>query len=158
MVKCAHAKCSQMFVFRGPKKYCSQKCSRVYQHLRRAARYPELVRAHQQRRHDRWVATHPEAFAKSLRKSDCKKRHNGLSIDAFDAQIIRQGNRCPIGDHPFDARRGKWGGSPCQDHNHETGQNRGVICNRHNRAIGCFHESLPELGAAMDYLRLWNPA
>ncbi len=86
------------------------------------------------------------------RRAQYKKRHNGQSPDLFEAEIMLQDNLCPIGHHRFDKRRGTWKDSPCQDHDHATGLNRGIICNGHNLAIGAFHDSVIELRDAITYL------
>lgn len=39
------------------------------------------------------------------------------------------------------------------DHNHETGKIRGVLCGPCNLTLGNAHESIPRLGALIDYLR-----
>lgn len=38
------------------------------------------------------------------------------------------------------------------DHDHETDEFRGLLCHRHNLALGHFKDSIEELHAAIDYL------
>ena len=38
------------------------------------------------------------------------------------------------------------------DHNHETGEVRGLLCSQHNRAIGLFDDSINLLARAIEYL------
>ncbi len=38
------------------------------------------------------------------------------------------------------------------DHCHNTGRVRGVLCQRHNIAIGLFKDSIPDMVAAIEYL------
>jgi hypothetical protein len=86
-------------------------------------------------------------------KHDRYYRHeHGVSLEAFEAQIARQNNLCPIGNHPFGSR-GKDGDSPCQDHDHESGQNRLILCRNHNVALGLFNDSIEDMQQAILYLQ-----
>lgn len=76
---------------------------------------------------------------------------HGTSEAAFEAQIAAQGGLCPIGMHPF-GPRGNRGDSPCQDHDHESGENRAVLCHNHNIALGLFNDSTAEMQNAISYL------
>lgn len=85
---------------------------------------------------------HKEAYARYNRsaKGRCSRRRShyrrvyGVSLEAFYAQVAWQGNRCPIGFHPFGPLGTKTG--PCLDHNHRTGKNRGIVCWQHNNMLG----------------------
>jgi hypothetical protein len=88
---------------------------------------------------------------KAAHKSAWYKCQYGVTLEEFEAQIERQHGLCPIGNHPF-GPRGKTAGAPCQDHNHETGENRLILCREHNVGLGCFKDSVPELEAAILYL------
>jgi hypothetical protein len=96
----------------------------------------------------RYHANHP-----NLGKENWYKGQYGVSLEEFEAQIVKQNGLCPIGNHPF-GPRGKTAGAPCQDHDHETDENRDVICREHNVGLGCFHDSIPELESAIEYLKL----
>ena len=80
---------------------------------------------------------------------------HGLTAEEFEAQIARQNNLCPIGNHPF-GKRGKQGDSPCQDHDHESGENRMILCRNHNVALGLFNDSIEDMQAAIDYLKQYK--
>ena len=43
------------------------------------------------------------------------------------------------------------------DHDHESGQLRGILCFRCNNALGDFHDDLPLLRAAIRYLESYLP-
>jgi hypothetical protein len=89
-------------------------------------------------------------YIKSERSNQYMRLY-GISEAEFEAKIVTQNGRCPIGDHPF-GDRGKKPDSPCLDHNHKTGVVRAVLCNRHNVALGGFRDSLSELLSAAEYL------
>jgi len=69
----------------------------------------------------------------------------GLSRPAFDALVEAQGNRCKIcGRGPTGSRNFK---RLHVDHNHETGEVRGLLCPRCNVAVGFVesHGNIPEV-------------
>jgi hypothetical protein len=45
----------------------------------------------------------------------------------------------------------------CVDHNHETGELRGLLCISCNAAIGMFKENIQFLKNAIEYLRRYGP-
>ena len=124
-----------------------------------------VAKASAKRRHRRYIETHggysavTRGYASrhpdALRNSYYKHEH-GVTVAEFEAQIVVQDNRCPIGNHPFGSR-GKKKDSPCQDHNHESGENRAILCREHNIGLGCFHDSIEELESAISYLRRYKP-
>ena len=95
----------------------------------------------------RYHANHP-----NLGRDGWYRGQYHVTLAEFEAQIERQHGLCPIGNHPF-GPIGKGKGSPCQDHDHETGENRLVLCREHNVGLGCFKDSPDELEQAILYLR-----
>jgi hypothetical protein len=70
----------------------------------------------------------------------------GLTVDAYDALLAEQGGCCAIcGDPP--------GKRPLAvDHDHETGDVRGLLCLPCNTGLGLFRDDLERLAAAAAYL------
>jgi len=76
-------------------------------------------------------------------------RKYGLTQEEYDRLLAEQGGRCPIclttegtdGD-------GEWS----IDHDHETGQVRGLLCGHCNRAIGLLRDNIANLTRAQAYL------
>ena len=92
---------------------------------------------------------------KDVHRNRWYKCVHGITLAEFEAQIEVQGGRCPIGNHPF-GPRGKTKASPCQDHDHETGNNRMILCREHNVGLGQFHDSIEELEFAISYLKKYQ--
>ena len=71
----------------------------------------------------------------------------GLTPEDCERMLAEQDGVCPIckrsGDTP------KWWHV---DHNHETGEVRGLLCSRCNRTIGAFEDRADLLLAAYNYL------
>jgi hypothetical protein len=146
---CARATCQRWFTVRRGKRFCSQACKHASRVLRTGSA---------QRRNRRYRALHPEMAGKidvgSARAQTAKRRD--MSEADFEAQILAQGNRCPIGDHEFSSARGHGAQCPARDHCHLTGKWRAILCSEHNRALGMFHDSPEELQAALAYLQEWR--
>ena len=128
---------------------------------RKQYRQSEIGKQNAKARHQRYLDTHggygeaTKGYASrqsDARRSAWYKHSYGVTLEEFEAQIAAQNNLCPIGNHPF-GERGKKNDSPCQDHNHETGENRAILCRRHNVGIGYFNESIAEMESAISYLR-----
>jgi hypothetical protein len=94
---------------------------------------------------------YPSRSPEAQRNAYYKFAH-GVTIEEFEAQIVRQNNLCPIGKHPF-GKRGKQGDSPCQDHDHENGQNRLILCRNHNVMLGLAQDDPEILESAILYLQ-----
>jgi hypothetical protein len=78
----------------------------------------------------------------SDRKSHLKRNY-GLTLEAFDALLASQGGGCAICGRP-DADN--------VDHDHETGQVRGILCFKCNVALGQLDDDEDRARAAANYL------
>lgn len=70
----------------------------------------------------------------------------GITPEAFQLMLLRQKNSCGICEEVFSEE-------PNVDHCHRTGEVRGLLCGRCNRALGGFRDSLEVLERAKEYLR-----
>ena len=71
-------------------------------------------------------------------------RAYGLTVDDFDRMATEQGHRCPICDE-----------TPPRlvvDHDHKTGQIRGLLCDSCNKALGFLRDDHTRLKRALKYL------
>ena len=70
----------------------------------------------------------------------------GLTEKDFQSLLLKQGSRCAICAVELK--------SPRIDHNHETGEVRGLLCLRCNTGLGCFKDDAQFLDRASRYVRL----
>ena len=80
-----------------------------------------------------------------------KTRYN-LEIEEYNQMFVDCENKCMIcGIHNDDLKR-----NLCVDHNHETGEVRGLLCTPCNAVIGYAHEDIDVLYSAIKYLKKFN--
>jgi hypothetical protein len=80
-----------------------------------------------------------------------KTRYN-LEIEEYNQMFVDCENKCMIcGTHNDDLKR-----TLCVDHNHETGEVRGLLCSPCNSVIGYSHENIDVLYSAIKYLKKFN--
>lgn len=74
-----------------------------------------------------------------------------LTPEEFDRLLAAQDGRCAIcqKDNPPPCMGQKW----AVDHDHVTGEVRGVLCHMCNRGLGQFEDCMWLLKAAFEYLR-----
>lgn len=89
-----------------------------------------------------------EKYRKRDRAAQIKKRY-GITGEQYDAMLAAQSNGCAICGQPAHPRF-----RLSVDHNHATGQVRGLLCQRCNVAIAVLEcSALPALEA---YIEKWN--
>jgi hypothetical protein len=77
----------------------------------------------------------------------------GISIDEYNALLKNQGYKCAIcGADSNDTVNGKKT-RLAVDHDHKTGEIRGLLCGNCNRGIGNLQDSINFLQKAIDYLK-----
>ncbi len=72
------------------------------------------------------------------------KRTYGLSLEEFEEMLRKQDYKCAICRCNFKKR--------CIDHDHKTGEIRGLLCNHCNTGLGRFRDSYETTSAAAGYL------
>ncbi len=140
---------------RGPARICKvEDCSRrrtthgTYcpMHYRRLVRHGDAGVAEPER------AEFGDAVWSTLeyRRNYRRRVNYGLSPAEHDRMLADQNRRCAIcwTDDPKTARVDTW----IVDHNHITGQVRGLLCSPCNRALGMFQDNPDVLAAAIAYL------
>jgi hypothetical protein len=86
-------------------------------------------------------------------KAKLRRHRRGMTPEEFRSRYDAQQGRCLIGGHKMDPiGLKKSGNTPCLDHSHRTGLDRGIICTNHNAALGLFNDSPEDLQAAITYL------
>lgn len=74
------------------------------------------------------------------------KQLYGLSLAAYDAWRLQQGNCCALCSKPFEDDKIH------VDHDHKTGQLRGLLCPKCNVGLGLFNDDPALLTTALEYL------
>jgi len=75
------------------------------------------------------------------------RRLYGIGIEDKKAMIKDQAGKCPICQRKLSKLR------TAIDHNHETGEVRGVLCHNCNRMLGEAKENIETLKRAINYLK-----
>ena len=96
----------------------------------------------------KWRRNNSERMAE-LRRADHYKVKYNITIEDYDNMLEAQDNGCAIcGKTPEDNR-----GRLHVDHDHETGEIRGLLCGNCNKALGLFQDDITSLRSAINYLR-----
>ena len=103
----------------------------------------EARRLHYNRRMKEWRRENAE-WSELQRR--CTKR--GITIDQYHAKAEAQDFLCAI--------CGNEAKTLVIDHDHETGQFRGLLCGNCNTGIGLFKESVPRLHSAERYIAKYS--
>lgn len=91
------------------------------------------------------------SICKRCHKAYMRNRHTtttfGVSTEQYNELLAKQQNRCAICVEE--------NGAPLLaiDHNHKTGEIRGLLCADCNAGLGRFHDNTLYLERAMDYLQ-----
>ena len=91
---------------------------------------------------------------KPCRTRESQSRRYGVSVGEIESLIEESGNQCMIcGTHADDLKHSAFSHSPLViDHDHETGEVRGLLCSPCNVGLGQFQDSQARLAAAIAYL------
>ena len=106
----------------------------------------EEHRAYQRAAMARWRARHPERNRELQRARDLKRGY-GISVAQYDKMLLLQGGVCAICKGRNKSKR-----RLSVDHNHASGEIRGLLCDNCNSGLGRFRDSPEFLRAAAEYL------
>lgn len=99
---------------------------------------------------DRWRADN-QSHIRQYDRARSRDVKFGKGADKhFKHQCSIQKDCCAVCHKPLEAVK-----KPSLDHNHQTGQWRGVLCSRCNIALG-YYENMPLMAAALEYLKQWG--
>jgi hypothetical protein len=74
-------------------------------------------------------------------------RQYGIDVPDYERMLEEQGGGCYIcGEKPAKER------ALDIDHDHKTGKVRGLLCSRHNRALGFFNDDIRLIVKVLEYL------
>lgn len=96
----------------------------------------------------------PGKIRENLRRSRLRTKY-GIELEDLIALTDTQGGKCRICAKVLqlyapDRRKGN---VACVDHDHDTGQIRGILCSHCNRGLGLFMDSRPFIESAALYLK-----
>ena len=97
-------------------------------------------------------ALNPEKKYHRGRKSNLKRNY-GLTIEAYEAILCAQGNKCAICRMDLSESGTLKDRNSQVDHDHATGRVRGILCRTCNVGIGHLKENVGILEAAIVYLK-----
>ena len=97
----------------------------------------------------------PEKSTSEQNRARRIKHRYGITLEQYQTMVEERKNLCDVcGKPPSNVNtRAHWNKKLCIDHNHDTGEVRGLLCNDCNLAVG--YGKTPEiLERAASYLRL----
>jgi len=98
-----------------------------------------------------WNKNNPEKRKAITKKYDLKRLYN-ITVEEYDKIYSLQGGCCAIcGVHQKDLKYRLH-----VDHNHTTGQVRGLLCRMCNTLLGNCKEDIITLQAASNYINYWS--
>ena len=113
-------------------------------HRKSKAKYKKSDRGIELRRVHEGTDTH-----KKCKKKRYLIRMYNITMDDFHQMLETQNNQCSICKTDKPGKRGFQ-----VDHDHETGKVRGLLCNKCNKGLGFFVDSVVVLKSAIQYLEV----
>jgi hypothetical protein len=80
------------------------------------------------------------------KRKPTRAKQLGVTSEQYEAMLAAQGGGCAICGNPPKTRRLH------VDHDHKTGNVRGLLCHKHNRGLAYFSDDADMLYRAGDYL------
>jgi hypothetical protein len=119
----------------------SASCRACYQLKRRGYQIDYMSRVGLKKQRDR--------YSQETRSIEVLKSY-GLTLEKYNQMLEAQSGACAIcGDKQAKTKRN---GRFCIDHDHATGEVRGLLCSHCNRGIGLLGDNPEKLKAAAEYL------
>lgn len=78
------------------------------------------------------------------------RRKYGITLEQYNVMLEKQDGVCAICGGITEGKH------LAVDHDHVTGQLRGLLCDMCNRGIGLLGDSIDRVGAALDYLKMYG--
>lgn len=104
-----------------------------------------------------YVKKQQENYDPIKKRDENLKRVYGIGIDEYNTLLEKQNNRCAICEStdPKGRKSGRGGGVDVfyVDHDHKTGNVRGLLCNICNRTMGYVGENSGVLEEMIKYLK-----
>jgi hypothetical protein len=104
----------------------------------------------------KWREENPVKSQQSCRLATFKQRLREFKVPVWEwiGLVAKQGGVCAICRKPSDAvsKNGRTGSRLSIDHDHETGNIRGLLCRKCNLGLGNFGDDTDLLLAAVNYL------
>lgn len=83
-------------------------------------------------------------------------RHFGITVEEFDRMVKEQNSLCAICRNPETWTRNGKLVDLSVDHNHVTGQVRGLLCYQCNTALGKLKESVEAMKSMISYVEMYK--
>lgn len=115
---------------------------------KRNQRYQDNAEAMRAAARERYWAD-PSRPALASRKTRLKKLY-GMTLEQYDERVAAQGGRCAVCLVDCD--------KPHVDHDHVTGEVRGLLCSPCNTAIGLLQDNAAVMRRAVEYVEFWAVA
>lgn len=128
------------------KKYNREWAKRSYVYHPRDPQTPENKRACNLRYRTRMAVE----FRKRWREGYGHLKRYGLSKVEYERMLLDQGGVCAICSSPNGSSKNRR--LMCVDHDHVTGNIRGLLCDGCNKGIGCLKDSTELVSKALNYL------
>ncbi len=113
--------------------------------MRDPAKHAEYMR--------KWRENHPTYYTgERVRKYQLKAEY-GLTHETFQELLDSQGGKCACCDKDLASLETRVNKRYHVDHDHKTGQVRGILCAGCNTAIGLLGDDVSAVQRAVDYLK-----
>ena len=112
---------------------------------------PDKVRAYRKKENERHKRLGTGRYDPDTKRRYGLQNRYGMTLEEYDAMYDALEGICPVCLRQFQ-RRGKNIETLCVDHNHTTGEVRGLLCCACNRGLGFFEDSPAALYRLTQYL------